>query len=196
MAQFIRTRTDILAGGARVLHIAPEHGIAAMLRPRTDYVGLDLNPERFIGAIRGDVTALPFKGELDVVVCSHVLEHISNEKDAIASIYATLKPDGLALIEVPTYGETTYEILGLTADQRQSEYGNPDHFRLNGADFAKRLEAAGFVVDVLSPDDLSGEYVDRDVVTPHTESDWLLFVARKPQTFASEVATGDTKETV
>lgn len=43
MAQFIRTRTNLL-DGARVLHIAPEQGIATMLRRHTDYVGLDMNP--------------------------------------------------------------------------------------------------------------------------------------------------------
>lgn len=130
------------------------------------------------------MTALPFASEFDAIVCSHVLEHIPDEAAAFASLFGALKPGGIALIEVPTYGDITYDRGLLTKEDRLREYGCADHFRLNGRDFADRLEAAGFSVELVTPDDLPGDYIDRSVRTPHTESDWLLFVARNPHPLA------------
>jgi len=49
-----------------------------------------------------------------------------------------------------------------------------------GLDLKEKLSTAGFRVRVLSTDDLSGNYIDRSVRTPHTESDKYLFFCEKP----------------
>ena len=91
-----------------------------------------------------------------------------------------LKPGGAAILAVPTYGDVTFELQGLDYVNREKQYGTGDHLRLNGLDFADKLRDAGFVVDVISLFDLSGNFVDRTVSSPHTESDKYLFYCKKP----------------
>ncbi|MEZ5022789.1 MAG: class I SAM-dependent methyltransferase [Chitinophagales bacterium] len=76
----------------------------------------------------------------DRIICSHVLEHIETDEKAISELYRILKPGGIALIAVPTYGEVTEEDLSFTPAQRKLEYGINIHVRLYGTDISKKLE--------------------------------------------------------
>ncbi len=44
---------------------------------------------------------LPAERRFDVVICSHVLEHVAEPRELLTSLVAHLEPDGLAYIEVP-----------------------------------------------------------------------------------------------
>ena len=51
---------------------------------------------------RGSIYKLPFlDGSFDIVVCSEVLEHLTDEKTALKELYRVTKPDGMLLITVP-----------------------------------------------------------------------------------------------
>lgn len=181
IAVFMRQRTDLFTTAKRVLHFAPEIGLYHLLRAAGhDYVTADLDPSRFAAAVRVDITAIPYDAsDFDYVICIHVLEHIADDRRAIAELYRVLKPGGQAIIAVPTYGDTTYEDPELDYAGRNLHYGTGDHLRLNGLDFAAKLEAAGFDVDIVAIDDVPGNYVDRTVRSPHTESDRYLFHCTK-----------------
>ncbi len=181
IAEFIKVRTDIFSNRQKVLHFAPELGIYKMLKyANLEYVAADLNPIRFAGATFADITNIPFPAcFFDHVICIHVLEHIRDDYLAISEIYRVLDRGGHALLAVPTYGETTYEDRSLDHRGREMQYGAGDHLRLNGLDFACKLERVGFHVEIVSIDDVPGNYVDRSVQSPHTESDKYLFYCRK-----------------
>lgn len=79
-------------------------------------VGLDNDPEilnrakKWIGEkegikfIVGDVTELPFENEsFDKIILSEVLEHIPDDKKALAEVYRALKPGGVLGITVPNH---------------------------------------------------------------------------------------------
>lgn len=52
--------------------------------------------------VRADVAALPFaSGSFDAVICSEVLEHVSDPRVAVREIARVLRPGGVALISVP-----------------------------------------------------------------------------------------------
>jgi ubiquinone/menaquinone biosynthesis C-methylase UbiE len=54
---------------------------------------------RYLGA---DLQALPFRSEIfDVVLCSHVIEHVPNDNQAISEISRVLKPNGVLIIAFP-----------------------------------------------------------------------------------------------
>jgi SAM-dependent methyltransferase len=145
-----------------------------------DYVPADINPSQFVNAVYADITDIPFHEEFDCVISIHVLEHIPDDRKAIREIYRVLKPGGHALLAVPTYGDTTYEDPGLDYAGRQRQYGTGDHLRLNGLDFAEKLKGAGFQVEIVSFEDIPGNYVDRSAKSPHMDSDKYLFYCAKP----------------
>ena len=99
-----------------------------------------------------DITRIPLPdGSYDVVMAHHVLEHIDDDKTAVRELFRLLKPGGTGIFSVPinTSRQETYENSTITdPDQRTAHFSAPDHRRYYGLDFADRLAAAGFVVDI------------------------------------------------
>jgi ubiquinone/menaquinone biosynthesis C-methylase UbiE len=102
--------------------------------------------------VAADITALPFDDDsFDVVLCSHVLEHVEGEQQALAEIQRVLKPGGWAALMVPvdrTVATTLEDPSATTQQQRLERFGQIDHVRLYGRDVAQRL-GADEVIDPL-----------------------------------------------
>ena len=139
---------DELAG-KRVLHFAPERAMTAMIKPLASaYVTADLVPGRADLALNIERTGLP-ADSYDAIVCSHVLEHV-DDAAALAEFTRILAPGGVAMLMVPiVHGwDETYESAPATTDaERLRHYGQIDHVRRYGADFAARVIAAGFTLE-------------------------------------------------
>ena len=179
----LQQRTALDREPLDILHFAPDPGIYKALshRPSVNYMAADLNPRRFVEALKLDITRIDLPGNhVDGVICIHVLEHIDDDRAAVAELFRIVRPGGWAIIAIPTYGETTYEDVSLDYAGRELWYGTGDHLRLNGTDFAAKLVGAGFTVDLIDIDDVPGNFVDRSQHTPHTESDRYIFFCRKP----------------
>jgi predicted SAM-dependent methyltransferase len=93
----------------------------------------------------------------DLVICSHVLEHVKADRQAIAELFRVTKPGGLAIIPVPVawQSEITDERDGLSPLERAELYGEADHLRMYGRDYLDRLLEAGFVTHLYRLDDSS-----------------------------------------
>jgi SAM-dependent methyltransferase len=135
----------------RVLHVAPEAGVARVLRetPRVDYVSGDVEPGRAMQVI--DLTNLQMAdGSFDFIFLSHVLEHIEDDGRAMAELHRVLAPGGLVFVEVPVPVDRTFEDASIkTPEERLRVFGQEDHVRICGLDYRDRLERAGFAVDAL-----------------------------------------------
>lgn len=136
----------------RVLHFAPESIFYKLFSSFTDidYWPVDLDPE-----IKGvkkavDITNITFDDDsFDLIMCTHVLEHVPDEKKALYELHRVLKPKtGIALLNVPICNEpTTLEKPEYnTPELRLKYYGQEDHVRLYGVDYPEHLRAAGFTV--------------------------------------------------
>jgi SAM-dependent methyltransferase len=125
--------------------------------------------------VRLDVTALDFRDStFDVVYCSHVLEHVSDDRRALTEIRRVLKPQGWALPLVPITAAKTFEDPAVEDPaERLRLFGQSDHVRCYGPDYVDRLHEAGFEVTATSPADLVSSE-DR-IVMGLTDASGLIF---------------------
>jgi ubiquinone/menaquinone biosynthesis C-methylase UbiE len=95
---------------------------------------------------------MPFPdASFDVIVCSHVLEHIVEDHKALRELYRVLKPKGIAVLQVPIDSSCplTDEDRSVTDPiERTRRWGQYDHVRRYGRDYADRLRLAGFFVEI------------------------------------------------
>jgi len=82
-------------------------------------------------------------------MCSHVLEHVQDDQQAMRELYRVLKPGGWAVLMVsmePDRAETFEDASVVEPEKREQVFGQNDHVRMYGQDFKERLEHAGFTV--------------------------------------------------
>lgn len=175
------TRSDLFDGRPkRVLHIAPEAAFRPRLARRLGdgYLTADLAAPHVME--RMDVTRIQHAPEsFDVILCSHVLEHVPDDRRAMAELHRVLKRGGWALIQVPVISDVTFEDPSIVDPaERLRVYGQEDHVRRYGPDVAGRLRDAGFRVDVVYPADLaSPAEIQRMALTGAVGE---LFICTKP----------------
>jgi GR25 family glycosyltransferase involved in LPS biosynthesis/SAM-dependent methyltransferase len=153
MALFLRSPDCPFRADSRLLHFAPELGLRKLIQARfpAAYVAVDLHAGE--GVEREDVQSLSFPDSaFDAVVCSHVLEHVPDDRLAMRELYRVLQPRGTALIMVPVREDMpTYENAALTTEEeRRVHFGQKDHARWYGMDVVARLREAGFLVEVVN----------------------------------------------
>jgi SAM-dependent methyltransferase len=161
----LQGRAAFGAGPVRVLDVAPHHSLARAIsrQPGIEYVGIDLEPGPWVSEI-ADLTSLPMDdASFDVVVCVHVLEHITDDTAAMGEIYRVLKPGGWALVNVPLdRARPTYEDFTITTPgARRTAFGEATHVRIYGTDLVDRLESVGFQVEIDHGDDIEPSTIDR-----------------------------------
>ena len=155
---YVQTRTDLFDGRPkRVLHVAPEACFTDRLSKRLGpgYLTADLLDAR--AKVRMDVTAIEFPDDtFDVIYCSHVLEHIPDDRRAMRSFAASSSPTGWAVLLVPVTAPRTFEDPTITDPaERLRLFGQEDHVRRYGPDYVDRLEESGFDVREINVPDLA-----------------------------------------
>jgi SAM-dependent methyltransferase len=115
-----------------MLHVAPEPILQGRFRDAFgSYTTADLVRDDV--DLNVDLTDMPLEtGSYDVVYASHVLEHIPDDRAAIAEIRRVLAPGGFAVLPVPIVCEATVEYPRPVA----SEAG---HVRAPGPDYFERF---------------------------------------------------------
>lgn len=147
---YLRQRTPLFTRPTRFLHFAPEPAMRARIRGylTIDYTATSFDPDRPAEGV--DIQDLPYVNEsFDLIYCSHVLEHVPDDRRAMRELRRVLAPDGLAVIMVPTRNRAkTYEDASITSPEaRAKHFGRFDHLRWYGRDFVERLRDAGFRVE-------------------------------------------------
>jgi SAM-dependent methyltransferase len=145
-------REGLADSGGHVLHVAPERALQRWFRSleAVQYTSADL--ESPLAAVHADITALPFREEtFDLVLCSHVLEHVPDDRAAMRELHRVVRPGGTVVIQVPpSHLAETLEDASVTAPaERERLFGQYDHVRICGADYGQRLEQTGFAVEAV-----------------------------------------------
>lgn len=179
---YLKTRTVLFDEPLTVLHVAPEPNIARVLKAqaRLKYVTADLFEPNVM--TRFDIMSLPFADStFDAVICNHVLEHVSNDRLAMAELHRVVKPHGWALLQVPiamALDKTIEDPTATTEADRIRVFGQSDHVRLYAAaDYVERLEQSGFNVSVENhANELSEDAVKKYALIAEEQ----IFVCTKP----------------
>jgi SAM-dependent methyltransferase len=154
---YIMTRSPLLHSRNRLLHVAPELGLADIFArtPTLDYVPGDLDRRRYrhlANLACFDLQRVPFPdASFDWVICNHVLEHVPDDRKAMREIRRILTPGGTAILQVPLAMrlQETREDPSLTDEaERIRRFGQRDHVRLYGRDYYDRLREAGFTLEL------------------------------------------------
>ena len=167
----------------RLLHIAPE--VALMRKVRKMYSS---QPDRYITAdlespladMHFDVQQIPMgDGEVDTIICNHILEHVEDDSKALRELYRILRPNGWAVILSPVdlEREHTFEDDTITDPKERTRiFGQYDHRRIYGRDYVERLAAVGFeVYDIPYKEEFSQKEQEL-----YALPDEHLYVVRKP----------------
>lgn len=134
-----------------VLHFAPEKCLKEKIRDRAArYLSADVREGR--ADVVENVEALTqADASFDTVIANHIFEHIDNDRAGFAEIHRVLRPGGRAVLSVPLIYSwpVTYEDDAITAaNDRDRHFGQNDHVRFYGRDFADRFAEPGFHVTV------------------------------------------------
>lgn len=177
---FLERRTDLFDGRPKqMLHIAAERATARRLQavPGLEYLTADLSSPTAM--VRMDIMDIGYpEASFDVILCSHVLEHVEDDRQAMREFYRVLRPGGWAVLLVPISVDMTFEDPSITDPAlRKRLFGHPQHVRQYGLDFADRLRDTGFSVQVFySGDVMSAREMAGFAVLP---SEWPLFHCKK-----------------
>ena len=116
----------------------------------------------------------------DLIICNHVLEHVSDYKKALRELHRIIRPAGKVIISFPvdqTFS-SVYEDPGITTEKdRILNFGQNDHLRVFGMDSPEMLEGFGFKVT-----SIKGENCDekiKPVVGPADYDYNVLWVLEK-----------------
>ena len=123
-----------LEGKERILEIGSGLGLLGKaikkeVEGEVEYYGLELayNPaarskENAIEPVQANAVTLPFsRDSFDVVISTDVLEHISDEREAIREIYRVLKPGGKAFLVIADPSEGRFSKVSGHIDRTKSD---------------------------------------------------------------------------
>ncbi len=167
----------------RLLHVAPEVALMRKFsriyaKQPADYVTADL--ESPLADLHFDIQHIPLKDEsFDVVICNHIMEHVEDDRLAMREILRIMRKGGWGVILSPVdlQREKTFEDDTITDEaERTRIFGQYDHRRIYGRDYAERLREAGFEVYECDYANL----IPAKEKQLYALTDELLYIVRKP----------------
>ncbi len=178
---YLKEQTDFFAGQKDVLHIAPESCFIDRFEK--------LHGDRYITAdyespwakVKLDIHTMPFADNtFDVVLCNHVLEHVKDDIQGMREINRVLKPGGFAILQVPFINplpDKTFEDDSITnPTEREQVFGQADHVRKYGRDYAERINRSGLKA---LPDDFAQQLMPETIERFCLPKDEIIYKAVK-----------------
>lgn len=138
-----------------LLQIAPSKAIEEYLfsnYPSLTYASGDLYMEDVTFQLDLQDMNMISDDSYDIWICSHVLEHVPDDRKALKELYRILKKDGIGLLLVPldlNILETDEEV-GCSEEENWKRFGQGDHVRKYAKqDFLKRVIDSGFSLECI-----------------------------------------------
>ncbi len=146
--RFLSNTFDLAENTFEVLHFAPEPCLERLFQHCTKwrYLTADLYAPAMA---EEDITQLSFDADrFDLIICSHTLDHIPDDRKAMSEIFRVLKPGGVALIISLVDPSLSQTRSGPPSGAPARERGH-ECIRIYGNDLPEHLAAVGFQVNVI-----------------------------------------------
>lgn len=161
-------------GTMKTLLFAPDFGVETWLR-KNDRIALTTTDYSAPGVdFHCDITNIPKEdSSYDLILCSHVMEHIIDDHAAFKELCRILRPEGRLLIQIPYARdelETDEDETVTDPVERERRWGQFDHVRRYGQDVVDRMSSAGLSCEVipldtwLEPDEMERFELWNDVI--------------------------------
>lgn len=178
---YLQNQTDFLTKPRKLLHVAPEQCFYKRFKQYKPITYITADLESPIADYHFDIHEISFEdNSFDMVLCNHVLEHVTDDRKVISEFLRVLRPGGFAILQVPLVPtkESTFEDPSIIDPrQREQYFGQKDHVRLYGRDYPERLRACGFMVEERPVStEFSNEMIEHYRLAP----DETLYIATKP----------------
>jgi SAM-dependent methyltransferase len=147
---YLQNETDFFTANKSVLHFAPEQAFYKRFKnqKKLQYTTTDLLSP--LADVKADICNLPFPdNQYDIILCNHVLEHIPDDTKAMQEIFRVLKPEGMAILQIPQdlNRATTFSDDSIVDQKERTKiFGQYDHVRIYGQDYFDKLRSIGFKV--------------------------------------------------
>lgn len=147
----------ILSGSSnkqQLLDIAPSTSLRKSLQgsKKLQYRSTDLYDEDVDDKTDIQNMHIYDENRFDLIICSHVLEHVPDDRKALAEMNRILKPGGRCLLLVPiALGKHVYDedLSQISKAEREKRFGQDDHLRLYTKPvFESRIKEAGFELEL------------------------------------------------
>jgi SAM-dependent methyltransferase len=150
MWEFLKKeRKEIIKNSENLLYFSPHQKLLEKIEREIDCVSLDIKHKPF--NVKADIQNIPFTDcSFDMVICSHVLPQVRDDRAALEEIHRILDTGGISLLMVQQdeeLAETKEDPSITTKAEKAREYGLDSRYRLYGNDFINRVSAAGFDVE-------------------------------------------------
>ncbi len=118
-------------------------------------------------------------GQFDFLICSHVLEHVEDDRKALCELHRILKPNGCGILMVPiilSIEEIDEDPSVVDVAERWRRFGQFDHVRLySRSGFIERVWKAGFLLKEYGREFFGEELFARTGITSQS----ILYVVKK-----------------
>lgn len=168
-------------GTRRIVDFAPAAPLSASLRSRSDfeYRTADLMMPGVDDVV--DITDMPIypDNSVDFFICSHVLEHVSDDQRALAELYRILAPGARGIIMTPITPDGTFDEDPAVDDEgeRWRRFAQGDHVRLyDRPTLWSRIRQSRFEISALDRHTFGSEAFARHAIA----SGSVLYVVQKP----------------
>jgi SAM-dependent methyltransferase len=177
---YLKTRTEFFSTPKYLLHIAPEQCFYGRFRKMSNLQYLTADLDSPIADVKMDIHNIQYdENTFDVIFCNHVLEHVDDDQQCMRELQRVMKPGGMAIMQVPFEkgrAETDEDPSITDPEERIRRFGQYDHVRVYGRDYANRLKEAGFKVEII---DFSQELEEAEYKKYALMPGELLYVCSK-----------------
>jgi SAM-dependent methyltransferase len=165
----------------KVLDFAPAPSLRKFIKsfPNIEYRSADLLMDNVDDKVDiSDMKIYPDE-KFDIFVCSHVLEHVPDDRKAMSELNRILSPNGwgIAMVPICLGLDEIYEDPNITDEGLRWKYfGQNDHLRMYSKQgFIERLENVGFLVNQFGIDYFGEEVFSLNGIHPRS----VLYIVHK-----------------